>query len=142
MPEAAVDTGADASLAACALPFACSWRAHDLGAGWVEAAGELDLATAPQLRQTLTEARQSFPLVVLDLRELTFMDGSGVHVIVEVAGEAKREGGWLLVMHGSAQIERLFTLTEAHTQVLILDLNTPASGPGLHLARTVASRGR
>lgn len=134
MPEAAADTTETGSITAISLPFACSLHAHNLGAGWVEATGELDLATAPQLRQTLREARESFPLVVLDLRELAFMDGSGVHVIVDAAGEAKREGGWLLVVHGSAQIERLFTLTEAHTHVLVLDLKAPVSGPALRLA--------
>jgi anti-sigma B factor antagonist len=134
VPEAAADISADASLVAAPLPFACSWHANDLGAGWVQAAGELDLATAPQLRQTLTEAQQSLPLVVLDLRELTFMDGSGVHAIVEAAGEAKRAGGWLLVVHGSTQIKRLLTLTEASTQVLIIDLNASPPGPVLRLA--------
>lgn len=45
--------------------------------------GELDLATAPELEEKLLAAvRQGGRDVVLDLRELTFMDSTGVRTIV------------------------------------------------------------
>jgi anti-sigma B factor antagonist len=45
--------------------------------------GELDLATAPELEeQVLAAVRGGGRLVVLDLRELTFMDSTGVRTIV------------------------------------------------------------
>src|SRR3954451_1835463 len=53
--------------------------------------GELDLATAPELEdKVLTAVRDAGRLVVLDLRELTFMDSTGVRTIVaahQTAGE-------------------------------------------------------
>lgn len=45
--------------------------------------GELDIATAPRLERELHELRSSgFDHVVLDMRGLTFMDSSGVRVVV------------------------------------------------------------
>ena len=44
--------------------------------------GELDLATAPQLEEALVSAIEAGDEVVLDLRELEFMDSSGVRVLV------------------------------------------------------------
>jgi anti-anti-sigma factor len=62
--------------------FVCAHASVGLDAAWVEVAGELDIATTPQLERTLREAQSSARLVVLDLRNVTFMDCSGVHVIV------------------------------------------------------------
>lgn len=44
--------------------------------------GELDLATAPELEEALVSAIEAGDEVVLDLRELEFMDSSGVRVLV------------------------------------------------------------
>lgn len=44
--------------------------------------GELDLATAPELERMLVQAIEDGREVVLDLRELEFMDSSGVRVLV------------------------------------------------------------
>jgi hypothetical protein len=38
-------------------PFDCTWQMGGAGAAWVHVAGELDLATWPQLRQTLRDAQ-------------------------------------------------------------------------------------
>ena len=45
-----------------------------LDATWVHLAGALDLATTPQLERTLRDSQSQARLVVLDLRELAFMD--------------------------------------------------------------------
>jgi anti-sigma B factor antagonist len=54
--------------------------------------GELDLATAPDMeQQVLTAVREGGKAVVVDLRELTFMDSTGVRTIVaahQVAAES------------------------------------------------------
>lgn len=123
MPQAASSRNTTASLDLAFPPFTCSWHPHASGAAWVQAAGELDLATSPQLHQTLREAQRAFPLVVLDLRGLTFMDSSGIHLIMEVASEARSGDSWLLVVRGSAQVERLLTLTGVRAHVLVFDLN-------------------
>jgi anti-anti-sigma factor len=60
---------------------------------------------------------------MLDLRELTFIDRSAVDVIVDAAVRARRRGGRLMLARGPAEVDRLFTLTGACDQVLIIDLD-------------------
>ena len=57
--------------------------------------GELDLATSELLEKQLHELRRAgFERVVLDLREVTFIDSSGMRVVVtehQVAEQAERQ---------------------------------------------------
>jgi anti-anti-sigma factor len=109
----------------------CSWKIAGWGAAWVQVAGELDLATSPQFRQTIGEAHRAARVVVLNLRELCFIDGSGVHVILDAARDCRRYGGRLLVVRGSAQVDRVLALTEIRKQVVILDLAPGEPEPAL-----------
>ena len=102
--------------------FVCSCSNWGKDAGWVHLAGELDLAASPRLARTLEEALQRARLVVLDLRELTFMDSAGLHIIVEANIRARRDGRRLLLVRGGAQVRRLFVLAGAGDDVEILDL--------------------
>jgi anti-sigma B factor antagonist len=131
VPEVIIDRSAAASAYASSPAFRCSRHTDALGAEWVRVAGELDLASSPQLRHALGEAQQAARLVVLDLRALSFIDGSGVHVILDFARDARQQKGWLLVVRGYAQVERLLTLTEVRKQVLIFDLAPAEPSPAL-----------
>ena len=53
--------------------------------------GELDLATAPDLEAALTERLDAGQDVVVDLRELAFLDSTGLRVLV--ASHIRAEGG-------------------------------------------------
>ncbi len=71
------------------LTVAVDERAGDLAV--VTPAGELDMATAPQLDQALRKAEQHYDVLVLDLGRLTFIDSSGIRTIFRTAQRA-REG--------------------------------------------------
>jgi len=61
--------------------------------------GELDLATAPELEERVLGAvRAGTTQVVLDLRELTFMDSTGVRTIVAAHHLAEETGHELRVV--------------------------------------------
>jgi len=61
--------------------------------------GELDLATAPELETGVLDAvRDGAKPVVLDLRELTFMDSTGVRTIVAAHQLAEQTGHELRVV--------------------------------------------
>ena len=77
--------------------FACSWTLNGHDAALVHAAGELDVATAKYLAKVLDEAHAEARTVVLDVRDLSFMDSSGVHLIVDASARA-RHGGRRLVL--------------------------------------------
>ena len=106
-----------------APPFHCSIVNGGVDAAWVHVAGELDIATAPQLDRTLRAARLQARLVVLDLRELTFMDCSGVHAIVDASTRARNVGRRLVLLRGAPNVDRVFALTGSSDQVDICDLD-------------------
>jgi anti-sigma B factor antagonist len=59
----------------------------------VAVAGEVDLATVPELRSTLSRVIASpHQEVVVDLAAVDFMDASGVGALVGAAAEAARRG--------------------------------------------------
>jgi anti-anti-sigma factor len=91
-------------------------------------AGELDLLTSPQLEQTLSEAQRYARMVTLDLRELTFIDCAGVHVILDTADDAQRAEGRLVLVRGQAHVDRVLALTGALNHVLIFDFD-PSEAP-------------
>jgi len=132
VPEAAGPvTGAGSN--AQSPPFACSWRAGHGGAAWIHVDGELGTVALPQFEATLREARQGARLVVLDLRELTFIASPGVHVILAAAREARRDGQALMLARGPAHVDRVFALTGASTCLSIFDLDPAEPAPALYL---------
>jgi anti-sigma B factor antagonist len=60
--------------------------------------GELDLATAPELEQLVTERIDAGQDVVVDLRALEFMDSSGIRVLVAAHTRAGRAGTRLVIV--------------------------------------------
>lgn len=104
-------------------PFVSRRTGGGLGASWVYAEGELDMATAPQLEQTLRDARLDARLVVVDLRGLTFMDSAGVHAIVDAGIQSRRAGCRMIVVRAPAQVDAVFTLIGVTEDVEIFDLD-------------------
>jgi anti-sigma B factor antagonist len=131
MPQASAVAGPIIARDYATPPFACSWEMDSGGAVWVQVTGEVDLATAPQFRQTVEEAQRAAHVVVLDLRELCFIDSSGVHVILDAARDSRPYGGRLLIVRGPAQVDLVLALTEVGKQVVIFDLAPAERGPAL-----------
>ena len=105
--------------------FVCSPANVGFGAAWVHVAGDLDIATAPQLDRTLRGAELQTRLVVLDLRDVPFMDCSGVHTIVDASVSAREVGRRLLLLRGPPNVDRMFALTGSSDEVETCDV-----GPG------------
>lgn len=103
--------------------FVCSWTKNGLDAARVHVTGEMDIATAPRLERTLGEAQAQARLVVLDLRELAFMDCSGVHVIVTANIRARQAGRRLILVRGPTQVDRVLSLTGTSGELEIGDLD-------------------
>jgi anti-sigma B factor antagonist len=101
--------------------FSCTSRAVDEPVTWVSVAGELDLMTAPQLDVSLRAALGEADSVVADLRHLEFMDCSGLHVLVDAAGQARQRGRSLRVARGPANVDRVFELTGTAAYIGVFD---------------------
>lgn len=82
--------------------------------GWtvVAVVGEIDLATAPQLRQRLvTLVSEGHHQLVLDLGATDFLDSIGLGVIVGALKRVQIAGGALVVATDVARIRSVFELT-------------------------------
>jgi anti-sigma B factor antagonist len=78
----------------------------------VIAGGEIDLATSPRLREALLDPEAHSSSVVLDLRAVTFIDSSGLGVIV---GQQKRaqehDQQFAVAVGGAAAVQRILELS-------------------------------
>ncbi len=123
MPDQQTLTDSPGARAPVLAPgFDCSWSDDGLDAAWVHLAGELDVATAPQLEQTLREPRLQARLLVLDLRELEFMDAAGLHAIVGASKRARTAGRRVVLLRGRPNVSRIFTLADSIDDLEIVDL--------------------
>ena len=73
--------------------------------------GEVDLVTVDTVRANLLDAAREARRVVLDLRQVTFMDSSGLRLLVEAQQLAEQDGFAFAVVRGPASLERLFEVT-------------------------------
>lgn len=138
MPKTPVPTCLISDRRATSAPaFRCDTLPGGRKASLVHVAGELDLAAAPLLEHTLRQATKRARLVVLDLRELTRVDSSGIEAIVKASINARRAGRRLVLVRGLSQVDRLLALTGASSAVEIVDLSAgePALQALAHIAR-------
>jgi anti-anti-sigma factor len=85
--------------------------------------GELDLATAPQLEAEFARvgALDGVELVVVDLRELAFLDSTGLEAIVKFDARSRDAGVELVVVRGPRAVERLFAVMRLDRKLRIVD---------------------
>ena len=72
--------------------------------------GELDLSTSPQLEEAIAHA-SSASRVVLDLSAMSFMDSSGLAVLLSARKRAETDGLELIVDGANEHAQRLMELT-------------------------------
>ena len=79
-------------------------------------AGELDHCAAPQIRQMLDDLLSDPTLthLVLDLENLTFMDSSGIGVLLGRLRTLQARGGTMSVKNLQPPVEKLFRLSGMH----------------------------
>jgi anti-sigma B factor antagonist len=93
----------------------------------IAVSGEVDIATAPALREALEEAiNGSSHDVELDLGECAFVDSTGLQVIVLAGRSLAQKGRSLVLERPQEQVQRLF-LTAAIDRIegLRLEGGTP-----------------
>jgi anti-sigma B factor antagonist len=84
----------------------------DEGVSVVEVAGEVDVYTAPTLRQHLREASGGpAPRVVVDMTEVKFLDSTGLGVLVGAMGRVKEADGTLRLVVSSDHILKVLRIT-------------------------------
>ena len=96
-------------------------RRLDGEAAVVAPAGEIDLSNVDAVRRELHAARTEARLVVLDLSAVTFMDSSGLRLLVELQRASDGDGFSLVVVRGRSSLRRLFELAGLEGRVRMVD---------------------
>jgi|SRR5829696_4183647 len=91
------------------------------GAHVVSPQGELDLFSIDGVRTALTARPADCTTVVLDLRELTFCDTSGVRLALETMQESRSRGLHFAILRGGPDVQRLFALARLEDRLPFSD---------------------
>jgi anti-anti-sigma factor len=74
--------------------------------------GALDMASAGDLEAQVDDLRVAgFRRVILDLRELAFMDSTGLRLVLQLDALARQDGFTLGLVRGPERVHRVFELT-------------------------------
>ena len=84
--------------------------------------GELDLPAAPHLAEVFERLAPEDRHIVLDLRALTFMDSTGLALILRYHQRAKDGPFDLVVVRGPEPIDRVFRMTNTDSLLDMLDV--------------------
>jgi anti-sigma B factor antagonist len=91
-------------------PFSCEVRPEPDHVV-VAPRGELDMATAGAVELELKRVREAdFQAIVLDLGGLSFMDSSGLHLVMRWAEESSKDGFRFELEPGPPAVQRIFEL--------------------------------
>ena len=84
--------------------------------------GELDLASSPALQEELDRvAASDSQMLIIDLRELDFMDSTGLSVLVRAHQRIEEQGRQLAMVKGPQQVQRLLSLTGVAERLTLVD---------------------
>lgn len=76
--------------------------------------GELDAVSVGRLAACVAELEPGFTTVVLDLRELTFLDSMGIGLFVKLHNELDRSARLLQFRNVGGHPRRVLELTDVH----------------------------
>jgi len=85
-------------------------------------AGELDIVNAPNLEDKLAAIEaDAADTLILDLRDLDFIDSTGLRALIAANERARSAGRRLVVVRGAKAVDRLLALTQLDQRLEIVD---------------------
>lgn len=94
------------------MDFAVSAQPSSNGIAVVNVQGEVDVYTAPKLKEEIHNRLDSGEnKVVVDLTNVAYMDSSGLGVLIGALKRAREEGGDLMVASPNPRISRILDVT-------------------------------
>ena len=86
-------------------------RTDEAGTVTLAPAGEIDVSTAPQMRELLVDAIASGHPVVVDLGAVTFIDSTGIGVFVMAHKRLDANGSMMVLCAPTEQVRALLEIT-------------------------------
>lgn len=91
--------------------------------------GDVDIATAPALREMLAEAVTTYERVVVDLSGVPFLDSTGLGVLVAAHNRARVAGATLVVARPQRIVRNALRLVQVDTVIDVYDTVDAALTP-------------
>jgi anti-sigma B factor antagonist len=110
---------------------------HHIGATVIALDGEIDLASAPRLQAYIAEVRQRpADHLVIDMAKVSFMDSSGLRVLLDAYAFAQEHGGDLHLAALQGEPARVIEITRVSDRLRLhttpeIALAAIASAPDL-----------
>jgi anti-anti-sigma factor len=87
----------------------------------VRAAGEIDMSTVDVLRRELDAAREEAAAALLDLSGVTFIDSSGLHLLLDASHDSAVSDWGFFVVRPSEVVERLLQVSGTADWITVVD---------------------
>jgi anti-sigma B factor antagonist len=95
----------------------------------VDLAGDVDLGTSPNLRQTLFDLLRETPRLALNLRAIRYIDSSGIATLIEALKSAQRLQKDFVLFGLSPAVQDVFRLTHVNRIFRIFETEEEAVTP-------------
>ena len=93
--------------------------------------GEIDLSTVGEVQERLDEAVADGPRVlVLDMREVTFLDSSGLRMLLRLDRHQRERRRRLVVVPGGRRVTRVLELTGTDRELELVEDPEEVTGNG------------
>jgi anti-sigma B factor antagonist len=84
--------------------------------------GEVDLDTADQVCDRLQQLRSAgFTCLILDLRGVSFLDSTGIRLVLEADAAARADGFEFALIEGPAEVQRAFEIVGLRAVLPFID---------------------
>ena len=83
--------------------------------------GEVDIGTVPTLREALEAVPEEQPLVVLDLRRLSFADSSMLSALMATGARLRGRGADLRLVGAQGAVRQVLDITGVAQEIALFD---------------------
>lgn len=93
--------------------------------------GDLDLYTSPAFDDALVAIEgEKWPCIVLDMRELHFIDSMALRLVMRTQARAEQDGRRMVLVRGPAFLDRVLELSGLHAHLDVVDAPPPPPASG------------
>jgi anti-anti-sigma factor len=83
--------------------------------------GEIDLATVGLVKDAVQSEHRPGEPIILDLRDVGFLDTSGLRYVLELSERAEQDGFELKLVRGPAAVQRVFEVSGLEARLPFVD---------------------
>jgi anti-anti-sigma factor len=104
-------------------PLAFTTTLTSAGDALIALTGELDLSATPRLEEEIARLAEESGIrrVVLDLRELEFMDSTGLRMVALAERKLREADRKLALVRGREAVQRVFAITRMDEHLTFVD---------------------